>query len=215
MPTASRILLILAMLIAGSPAALPQTPPAVRRDPVDERAGVLARSQQRRAFLDALPQGAPFRSRGQQYRIVGGVRAVARESGEADADALARAGAAAGDAVESKGHYLVFRQGAAAPLPAQARSRQADTLPVAVNARTGNLGVVLGTIAARLRKPSDAAAIAADHGLELVAAAPPISMAFYRPPPGQDVQAAAAALARDARVASAELEVKEHLAEPQ
>ena len=171
-------------------------------------------AERHRALVESLPRGPAFESGGERYQPVEGIRAVVRRPGESFDDALARAGAAPSDLVEPKGRFLLFRQGPAAPGAARPAASPGRTCPVAVNARTGKLGVVLGSIVARLRHVMDARAVAADHGLAVAFVAPQLSTAFYRVAPGQDAQAAAAALARDGRVEWAEVEVKEHVAEP-
>ena len=181
---------------------------AARAAPGEAKATRQARARERAALVQSLPQGAPFRSGGQSWRIVGGLAAVPR----AAAGAQGLAAPAPVDVVEEKGPYLVVRQGSAAPLAAPLAAPAAGpagTLPVAVNTRTNAFGVVPGTIDVRLRDRGAAGALARDLGLELVAAAPGISMAFYRVPPGGDLQAAVDRLAGDARVRSAEIEVKE------
>lgn len=183
-------------------------PLASRAAPAEVRAARDARARERAALLRSLPQGAPFRSGGQEYRIAGGLAAVPRPA--AGAEGLAAAAPAG--VVEGKGHWLIVRQGSAAPLAAPLAAPAAGPagpLPVAVNARTSAFGVVPGTIDVRLRDRGAAAALARELGLELVAAAPRISMAFFRVPAGGDLLAAADRLARDPRVRSAEIEVKE------
>ena len=176
------------------------------------KAAATKASRQRQALLRSLPRGEAFVSGGQKYQLVGGVRAAAMDAQSTERQVLARAGAAPADHLETKGSFVVFRGTAGgAPLAAEA----ASTLPVAVNQRTGGFGVVLGSITVRLREAAAAEAIAKDHGLALIFAAPHLSTAFFKVPAGQDIQAAAVALAQDARVASAEIEVKEHFAEPQ
>src|SRR6266567_4005406 len=141
----------------------------------------LRAAQQRRALLKTLPQGKPFGSGGQQYRFVGGVRAVLRGAEETANRALARAGAAPTDLVEAKGHHLLFRQASkVGPVPAQVSVNDTATLPVVVNARTGTFGIVLGIIVVRLRETSDAGAVGAAHGLDLVSSAAHLSTAFYQ-----------------------------------
>ncbi len=175
------------------------------------KAAATKASRQRQALLKSLARGATFESAGQRYQIVSGVRAVAMEAQSTERQALARAGAAPADHLETKGSFVVFRGTAGgAPLAAEA----ASTLPVAVNQRTGGFGVVLGSITVRLHDPAAAEAVARDHGLGLILNAPHLSTAFLKVPAGQDIQAAAGALAKDARVASAEIEVKEYFAEP-
>ncbi|MFL5302680.1 MAG: S8 family serine peptidase [Anaeromyxobacteraceae bacterium] len=164
------------------------------------------------AAARALPAGSAFTAGGERYRFVGGARAVARGDGEDDDRALARAGAAGAEILERKGGFLVFRDARATA--AAARSRKEGVHAVAVNARTGRVAVVTGILNVRLKKGADAARLARAHGLELVSVAPRLGAAFLRVPAGQDVQAAAAAVAKDPGVASAEIDVIEHLAVP-
>jgi uncharacterized protein len=164
------------------------------------------------AAAGALPPGSAFTSAGERYRFVGGARAVARGEGEDEERALSRAGAAGAEVLERKGGFLVFRDARASA--AAARKRKEGAYAVAVNARTGRVAVVSGIVNARLKKGADAARIARAHGLELVSSAPRLGAAFFRVPAGQDVQAAAAAVEKDPGVASAEIDVIEHLAVP-
>lgn len=66
----------------------------------------------------------------------------------------------------------------------------------------------------KLKNMANAAAVASDHGLELVREFAHLQAVFYRVKPGQDVVAAAASLAADARVSSAEVEVIENMDVP-
>jgi len=181
-----------------------------------EKGAVAAAALQRRALVESLPKGTAFRSGGQEYQIVGGVRAVARAPEAGERQALAAVGAAPADLIEAKGSFLVYREAAsAAPVAARTAAGGGSTLPVAVNRRTGGLGVVLGSLTVRLRDPAAAEAVAREHGLRLTFSAPHLSTAFYQVPEGKDIQAAAAELAGDGRVTAAEIEVKEHFAVPQ
>ena len=101
------------------------------------------------------------------------------------------------------------RQGA--PSNPGLTSREDGSLPVALNTRTGNLGVVLGTLIVHLRDATDAPAVARDHDLLVASMAWQLSVAFLKVPVGRDLIAAAAALSSDERVVSAELEVSEGL----
>ena len=194
---------VLAVLLVG-PAA------AQGKDPAHRAA------QQRRALSRHLPKGKVFTSGGRQYRIVGGLRAVLRAPEEPTHQTLARAGATAADLVETKGNHLVIRQASIpGPVAAQMSVNDTVTLPVAVSARTGNFAVVPGSITVRLEDAADAGAVAEAHGVRLILSAPHLSTAFYQVASGQDVQAAAAALGKDFRVVSAEIEIKEHFDEPQ
>jgi hypothetical protein len=181
-----------------------------------EKGAVTTAALERRALVESLPKGSAFRSGGQEYQIVGGVRAVAKGPEAEERQALEAVGAAAADLLEAKGGFLVYREAAgAAPVAARAAAGPGSTLPVAVNRRTGGLGIVLGSLTVRLRDPAVAEAVAREHGLRLTFSAPHLSTAFYQVPQGQDIQAAAAELARDGRVTTAEIEVKEHFAVPQ
>ena len=67
-----------------------------------------------------------------------------------------------------------------------------------------------GTLNVKLKNMGQAAAIAADHGLEVVRVFAHLKTAFFRVKTGRDVVAATATLTTDARVVSAEAEVIEH-----
>ncbi len=159
--------------------------------------------------------GRTFTSRGKPYRVLGGARAVARAQGESDEQAVARAGAFPADVVERKGGFLILRGGRGASPTIAAAPDQAGDHTVVVNTRTGRLGIVSGNLNVRMREGADPGALARNHGLALVSAAPRIRAAFFRVPAGRDVQAAAEAMAQERGVASAEVEVLEHLAVPQ
>lgn len=188
----------------------PGAPQAVPLDGLHlDKAAARAARQQREAFVKGLPRGATFRSNGQTYQMAGNLRALPASPRHAPEQVLAAAGLGSADLVERKGPYLVVREAGAMSQAVQTSPSGAFTHPVAVNAGTGALGVVTGTVAVRLRSAATAVAIARDHGLELEATATGIRAAFYRVGATEDVVAAAAALARDRRVRSAEVEVRE------
>ena len=162
----------------------------------------------------SLPKGPAFRSRGERYQVLGAVRAVSRKPNESDAGALARVSAAQGDRLDEKGGYVIYRDAAASPI-AMNEAGDGATQAVAVNAGTGALAVLTGNLNVRLAPGADPAAVARDHNLVLVAAAPRILAAFFRPASVQDLVQVAARLSSDARVTSAEVDVVEHVAEPQ
>ncbi len=184
-----------------APTAAPAQEQARTRQQVDaDRAAAVAR----------LPRGPSFRSGGDEYRIVGGVRSFPRAAHESEAQVLARVGASPGDVIDRKGRqYVVVR----------ARAAATATVPrsgylTAVNGRTGQLAVLSGEIEVGLRKGADPEAVARAHGLTVVFSAPRLSMTFLRVPPGADLAGAAAALSRDPNVESVEVEALEHLASP-
>jgi hypothetical protein len=165
------------------------------------------------AWVAPLPKGGIVASHGEQYRIVGGARAHLRAPHQSEAQIAAQAHAAPTDVVDRLGNFVVVREaGSATSVPATA-SPAAGHL-VAVNERTGAVAVIPGTLTVRLRKGRDPAALARRHGVALVSAAPRIRAAFVRVPPGADLTAAQAALAKDPAVESVEIEVLERFAVP-
>ena len=168
--------------------------------------------EQRRAFVAGLPRGASFRSAGQSYQMAGNVRALPAAA-KAPEQVLQAAGLSTAEVLERKGAFLLVREPGALSQAVQATPAGSDSHPVAINARTGGLGVVTGLITVRLRSVVSAVPLAADHGLTLHSTATGIRAAFYRVPPNQDIVAAAAALTKDRRVRSAEIEVQETVRE--
>lgn len=166
---------------------------------------------QRATLLSSQARGAVLNSNNEQYRLLPGVRASQGKSKEKPQQTLSRVGG--GSVIETKGDYVVFTaapQGAASVMNVNG----ANTYPTVLNARTGGVGILPGTLTVKLKNMATAAAVAADHGLELLRAIDHLQTAFYRVKAGQDVVAAAAALSADARVASAEAEVIEHVKVP-
>jgi hypothetical protein len=167
------------------------------------------------ALVASLPQGAEFRSDGQTYRPVVGLRAELRGAGRV----LPRQGSPEGPAevvVEEKGPYVIYRD--AAVVSAAGKSLvggpRVTKGSVVVNVRTGQLGIADGVITAKLSSVEGAGALAAANGLTVEYVAGHIGYAFFTAPPGQDLAAAAAALTKDPRVKSAHANVQENFAEP-
>jgi len=158
----------------------------------------------------AAPKGAAFKSAGQEYRVVPTIRAVKITGNASAAASLSALGAGQGDLLEKKGPYALFveRGGEAATATSQ-------TVGVAVNARSGQLGVITGTITARVGSAAAAQAAAKGAGLALELVSPASGYAFFRAPQGSDVLAAAAALAARPEVKGVEVEVREAYDEAQ
>ncbi len=188
--------------------------PAVAQPPRLPGAPQTATAPNRAALVASLARAETFTSGGQQYSRLPEVRALARASRkEPPAQALARVGASEGNFIEAKGHFVLYRAGALAT--ARLETADSQTLyPTALNTRTRVIGILPGTLIVQPKRLSQAETLAADHGLELVRAYPHLKTAFYRVKPGQDILAAAASLKADARVASAEVEVVEHIRTP-
>jgi hypothetical protein len=164
---------------------------------------------ERATLLQAAGSGAAITSNSQQYQILSGVRAAEIQTNEQPQQALTRMGG--GKLIETKGSFVVF---SAQQSPASVTSVNGISYPTAYNSRTGGIGIVPGTLNVRLKNMRNAKAVARDHGLDVVRVFAHLQTAFYRVKPGQDVVAVAAALAADARVANAEIEVIEHINVP-
>lgn len=165
----------------------------------------------RAVLLKTAVRGANISSNKQQYQILPGVRATESLSQEQPQQTLTRMGG--GKLIETKGSFVVFT--AAQQSTASVDSvNGASSYPAAFNPRTGGIGIVPGTLNVKLNIIDNAAAVAADYGLEVVRVFAHLQTASFRVKPGQDVVAAAASLSIDARVESAEVEVIEHMNVP-
>jgi hypothetical protein len=172
--------------------------------------------QARAALVQSSPKGASFKSGGQTYQVVGGLRATAGRG--TPEERLSSVGVASSDLVEEKGPFLIYRSGTAAAgakVSAMATAvNRFQTFPVVVNTRTGRLGVAANVLIVRLTSVGQAAALAETSGLTLDFVAERLGIAFFTVPDGRDIQSAAAAVAKDSRVKSAEVEVREYFAVP-
>ncbi len=167
------------------------------------------------SLVASLPQGAEFRSEGQTYRPVAGLRAELRPAGRVEPGQASAEGAAE-VIVEVKGPYVIYRDTAAVSAAGKSLvgAPRVAKGSVVVNVRTGQLGIADGLITAKLSDVGAAGALAAANGLTVEYVAGHIGYAFFTAPPGQDLAAAAAALRKDPRVKSAHANVQESFAEP-
>lgn len=166
-----------------------------------------------RALVSSLPQGAEFRSDRNVYRPVGGLRAV-RQRGEAVASPAPDA--VPGEFVSRMGPYFIVRDSSAMGGNGKslAGSPRVTAGSVVANVRTGQLGIADGIITAKLSDVGAATSLAAANGLTVEFVAAHIGYAFFTAPPGRDLAAAAAALAKDPRVKTAYPTVIENFAVP-
>ena len=178
--------------------------------PAEAQARKSTLEARRAQALASAPMGAAFRSAGQDYRVVPAIRA-ARVTGSATGSAtLSAVGARESDLLERKGPYALFVEPAGG-VPDVASPASA----VAVNVRSGQLGVITGTITARVGSADAAAAAARAEGVVLELVMPVTGYAFFRARPGADVLAAAAALGARPELKGVEVEVRESFDEPQ
>ena len=198
------IMRILVLLIAC--VALPTLAQAA--DPAE----TTALNANRAALLQKLgPVGSTITSNNQQYQVLPGVRATISLPNEQPEQALTRMGG--NKLIETKGSLVVFST-AQQSVPSLTSVNGETSYPTALNPRTGEIGFMPGTLKVRLKDMANAAAVAADHQLDVVYVFAHLQVAFFRVRPGQDVVTAATDLSADPRVASAEVEVVEHLNVP-
>ena len=150
---------------------------------------------------------------GAQYQHLPQVGAVAAGDGETAEQALARIGEVGAQVVETKGRIVLFRSAKARPASV-ASAGDSRVYPAVVNARTGALGVLTGSLVVRPKSMADADAIASAHGLEKVRAYPQLQTVFYRVKPGADIADASAALQADPRIEIASPEIIDRVRVP-
>jgi hypothetical protein len=172
------------------------------------------RATERAELLKSLQRGKSFTIRNETYEFLPEVRALDRGARkQTPQQAIAKLGADGGTYVETKGRYVLYRAPQAKPAAIE-RADGTAIYPTVLNTRTGVLGVLPGTLVVKPATVEDAAALAAQHGLEIVREFPHLQTVYYRVAAGVDVLDAAAALAADPRVASAHPEVLERVRTP-
>jgi Open reading frame 2 N-terminal domain len=115
--------------------------------------------------------------------------------------------------VQKKGHFQIFRSNLETgnkTMTCQNLYSQ-QVFPVVLNNRTGNLGIVTGMIAVKLKDIEQASDIAADYDLVIKNAFAHLNTAFYSTQPGQDLIQLGTTLGDDSRIEKASIEVLEHL----
>ena len=164
-----------------------------------------------------LVKGTEVTRQGERYVFLPEVRAV-RQVGtfENPQLVLSSLGVEGDEVLGTKGGFIIYKAtgGPAQPVPALATLNDGTVYPVVLNQRTGQLGIVSGMIAVKLPEMMDGDAVAQDHGIQLQSRYDHLGLAFYIVSIGEDVLSAAQALAADARVDSAEVEILEHFHVP-
>lgn len=176
---------------------------------VNDRAAMAAAAE-RSAALQAAGKGAVLTSNGQDYQVLPGARAVENRAQNMQLT-LTQVGGT--KVIETKGNFVVYSS-THKPLASVDVVGGMPTYPAVLNSNTGAVGILPGTLNVKLKNMADAVAVANTHNLELTRQFAHLQTAFYRVKPGQDVVSVAAALAADARVASAEAEVIEYFKVP-
>ncbi|HEY6721368.1 MAG TPA: hypothetical protein VI363_06995, partial [Burkholderiales bacterium] len=174
------------------------------RDPAAERA----------AMLETMHRGKDIKGSRERYQHLPELLAVERAaSGETPQHAIARIGAGGAQVVETKGRLVLFRSAQQRPAVVQ-RVSGAPVYPTVLNTRTGNFGVLTGTLVVKPKSMSDATAIANGHGLEIGKEYPQLQTVFYRVKANTDIADAAAAVQADPRVENAYPEIIEYVRTP-
>jgi Open reading frame 2 N-terminal domain len=190
-------------LLLIAPAALAQKYGQPARTGATERA----------AMVKTLERGKPIKGSREEYRHLAQVFAVVANSSETPEQAIARTGDSGAQLVEMKGRLVLYRSAQARAASVE-RFGKFNVYPTVVNARTGTLGVLTGTLIVKPKNMADADAIASSHGLEKIKAYPQLQTVFYRAKAGVDLADASAALQADPRVESAYPEIVEHVRVP-
>ena len=164
-------------------------------------------------MLETLQKGKQIQGSRGQYRHLPEVLAVARRTNETPQETIARMGAGGEQLLETKGRLVLFRSTQQKPASVEGVGGSA-VYPVVVNARTGTLGVLTGTVIVKPKSIADAAAIASSHGLEKGKEYPQLQVVFYRAKAGTDIADVAAALQADPRIESAYPEIIEYVRVP-
>lgn len=173
-----------------------------------------AKAAERAAMLETLQKGKQIQGSRGQYLSLPEVHAVEhRASAETPQEALARVGEGGAQVLETKGRLVLFRSAQQKPAFVE-RVAGATVYPTVVNAQTGTLGVLTGTLVVKPKKLADAAAIASSHGLAKGKEYPQLQTVFYRAKAGTDIADALAALQADARIESAYPEIIEYVRVP-
>jgi len=172
-----------------------------------------AKASERAAMLGSLQRGKQIAVRDERYQQLPEVVAVERDRRATPETAVAAFGASPADIIETKGKLVVFRS---PQMGAGFVVQVAGTTvyPTVLNARTGKIGVLTGTLVVKPKSMADADAIAGGHGLEKTGAYPHLQTVFYRAGANADIADVAAALQADPRVESAHPEIIEHVRVP-
>lgn len=191
-------------LILVAPAALAQKYGQSTKTGATERA----------AMVKTLERGKQMKGSREQYQHLTQVFAVALvNSSETPEQAIARTGDTSAQLIETKGKLVLYRSAQTGPASV-GRAGKTSVYPTVVNARTGTLGVLTGTLIVKPKIMADADAIASSHGLDKTKAYPQLQTVFYEAKPNVDLADVSAALQADPRVESAYPEIIEHVRVP-
>jgi|SRR5882672_5553622 len=180
----------------------------------DYRMSAKTAATERAAMVKTLERGKSMKGSREQYQHLPQVFAIALASAsETPEQALARTGDGGAQLVETKGRLVLYRSAGTGPA-SLGRAGKASVYPTVVNARTGTLGVLTGTLIVKPKNMADADAIAGSHGLETARAYPQLQTVFYRARAGVDLADVSAALQADPRIESAYPEIVEHVRAP-
>lgn len=173
-----------------------------------------ARHGERAALIQGLTKGQEITVEGVRYQHLPELRAVRITKKSNTSQVLGQLGVQAADLVDSH-EGLAFVRRPSGRAEAQTETANSHTLyPVVLNTENGQLGLLSGTIIVKPRDLADAEALASTHGLVLLRSYDHLGVAFFTVQKGRELLAAAAGLAADPRVLSAEVEVIEHIRTP-
>ncbi len=163
----------------------------------------------REQAVAVAPKGVSFRGSGQEYQVVLGIRAADEGRSAAVGAKRANGRSSRSDLLERMGPYAIYRE----PVGAMATAG-ATTRAVAVNTRSGQLGVITGTITARVASMAQAGTAARVAGVMLEHFTESTGYAYFHVPDGGDALAAAASLQTSSVLKGVQVEVREGYDEP-
>jgi hypothetical protein len=155
-------------------------------------------------LVASLPRGRSISVNAETYQLLTDVAVTGGGSAQSPA------GAASSTPLASKGPYRFYRQQQTRAAAALTASVTGAVYPAVVNVQSGELGVVTGSIAVKLKNMADAATFGAADGLVLDSSFPNINLAIYRVATGRDVFDVSAKLSSDARVLTVTPEIMEN-----
>lgn len=169
---------------------------------------------ERAAMLETLQRGKEITVRNERYQLLPEVAAVERKlRQETPQQALAPLGAGAGQIIETKGSFVLFRSSPRKAAMVEERGG-AVVYPTVLNTRSGTLGVLTGTLVVVPKSMGDAAGIASQYGLAMEKEYPHIGTVFFRVKANGDIADAATALQSDSRIENAYPEIVEYMHAP-
>ena len=157
-----------------------------------------------------------FSSNNEQYQLIADGKAVKKSTTNYSSLSSSENNTNSNQWLSSVGPYQVSigSSDQNTQLTASATSASSNYNQIAYNPRTGNVAIITGQIVITLKSGTTAQSIASSHNINLSANYPHLNTAFFTVTTGQDIFEIIKLLKQDTGVASAEVDVIEHFAQP-